>query len=62
MHPWAARHGEGIPGGFLGVPRSVICDHMENRLPLQKALLARIILCQIQRTQTNDKTYCSHCG
>ena len=62
MHPLPARHGEEISDGLLDDPRSVIFDHTENRLYLQKALLARILLCQIQRAQTNDQTHCGHCG
>ncbi len=49
MYPLAARHGEEISGELLDDPRSVIFHHTENRPHLQKALLARIILCQISR-------------
>jgi ornithine carbamoyltransferase len=62
MYPLAAHHGEEISGELLDDPRSVIFNHTENRLHLQKALLARIILCQISRAQTNDQTHCSYCG
>jgi len=62
MHPLAARHGEEISAGLLDDPRSVVFDQAENRPYLQKAVLARILLCQIQRARTNDQTHCSHCG
>ena len=62
MHPLAARHGEEISGELLDDPRPVIFNHTENRPYLQKALLAKIILCQISRAQTNDQTHFSYCG
>lgn len=62
MYQLAAHHGEEISGELLDDPRLVIFHHTENRPHLQKALLARIILCQISRAQTNDKTHCSYCG
>jgi ornithine carbamoyltransferase len=62
MHPLVARHGEEISGELLDDPRSVIFNHTENRPHLQKALLARIILCQISRAQTNDQIHYSYCG
>jgi ornithine carbamoyltransferase len=62
MYPSAARHGEEISGELLDDPRSVIFNHTENRPHLQKVLLARIILCQISKAQTNDQTHCSYCG
>ena len=44
MHPLPAHHGEEISAGLLDDPRSVVFDQAENRLHLQKALLARILL------------------
>jgi ornithine carbamoyltransferase len=44
MHPLPAHHGEEISVGLLDDPRSVVFDQAENRLHLQKALLARILL------------------
>jgi len=61
MHPLAARHSKEISGKLLDDHRSVIFNHTENRPYLQKVLLARIILCQISRAQTNDQTHCSYC-
>jgi ornithine carbamoyltransferase len=45
MHPLPAHHGQEISAGLLDDPRSVVFDQAENRLHLQKALLARILLC-----------------
>ncbi|MFO7995676.1 MAG: ornithine carbamoyltransferase [Dehalococcoidia bacterium] len=44
MHPLPAHHGEEISRGLLDDPRSIVFDQAENRLHLQKALLARILL------------------
>jgi len=44
MHPLPAHHGEEISNGLLDHPNSVVFDQAENRLHLQKALLARILL------------------
>lgn len=43
MHPLPAHHGEEISAGLLEDPRSVVFDQAENRLHLQKALLARLL-------------------
>jgi len=43
MHPLPAHHGEEISRGLLYDPRSVVFDQAENRLHLQKALLAKIL-------------------
>jgi len=40
MHPLPAHHGEEVAEGILGSPQSVVFDQAENRLHLQKALLA----------------------
>jgi len=40
MHPLPAHHGEEVAEGILDSPRSVVFDQAENRLHLQKALLA----------------------
>ncbi len=44
MHPLPAHHGEEICAGILESPQSVVFDQAENRLHLQKALLARMLL------------------
>jgi ornithine carbamoyltransferase len=43
MHPLPAHHGEEISAGLLDDPRSVVFDQAENRLHLQKALLAKLL-------------------
>ncbi len=43
MHPLPAHHGEEVAEGILDDPRSVVFDQAENRLHLQKALLAGIL-------------------
>jgi ornithine carbamoyltransferase len=43
MHPLPAHHGEEISEGLLDSPQSVVFDQAENRLHLQKALLARML-------------------
>jgi ornithine carbamoyltransferase len=43
MHPLPAHHGEEISAGLLEDPRSVVFDQAENRLHLQKALLAKLL-------------------
>ncbi len=42
MHPLPAHHGEEIAAGLLDHPGSVVFDQAENRLHMQKALLAEI--------------------
>jgi ornithine carbamoyltransferase len=44
MHPLPAHHGEEISTGLLHDPRSIVFDQAENRLHLQKALLAKMLL------------------
>ena len=43
MHPLPAHHGEEISVGLLGDSRSIVFDQAENRLHLQKALLAKAL-------------------
>ncbi len=43
MHPLPAHPGEEIAAGLLDDARSVVFDQAENRLHLQKALLARVL-------------------
>jgi ornithine carbamoyltransferase len=43
MHPLPAHHGEEVAGDILYCPQSVVFDQAENRLHLQKALLADIL-------------------
>ena len=42
MHPLPAHHGEEIAAGLLDHPASVVFDQAENRLHMQKALLAAL--------------------
>lgn len=44
MHPLPAHHGEEISAGLLDSPKSVVFDQAANRLHLQKALLAKLLL------------------
>lgn len=50
MHPLPAHHGEEISDGLLDDPRSIVFDQAENRLHLQKALLAKILLPDLKGT------------
>jgi ornithine carbamoyltransferase len=43
MHPLPAHQGEEVARGILDDPRSVVFDQAENRLHLQKALLAQML-------------------
>ncbi len=43
MHPLPAHHGEEVAEGILDSPASVVFDQAENRLHIQKALLAEIL-------------------
>ena len=43
MHPLPAHHGEEVAEGVLDSPNSVVFDQAENRLHLQKALLAQML-------------------
>jgi len=43
MHPLPAHHGEEVAEGVLDSPRSVVFDQAENRMHLQKALLAAML-------------------
>ncbi len=43
MHPLPAHHGEEVAEGILDTPQSVVFDQAENRLHIQKALLAAIL-------------------
>jgi ornithine carbamoyltransferase len=43
MHPLPAHHGEEVAAGILDSPASVVFDQAENRLHLQKALLAAML-------------------
>jgi len=43
MHPLPAHHGEEVAEGILDAPKSVVFDQAENRLHLQKALLAEML-------------------
>jgi len=42
MHPLPAHHGEEIASGLVDHPSSVVFDQAENRLHLQRALLAEL--------------------
>ena len=43
MHPLPAHEGEEVAAGILDSPQSVVFDQAENRLHMQKALLAEIL-------------------
>ncbi len=43
MHPLPAHSGEEVAEGILDSPQSVVFDQAENRMHLQKALLARML-------------------
>ena len=43
MHPLPAHHGEEVAKGILDSPKSVVFDQAENRMYLQKALLAQML-------------------
>ena len=43
MHPLPAHHGEEVAEGILDSPKSVVFDQAENRMHLQKALLAEML-------------------
>jgi ornithine carbamoyltransferase len=43
MHPLPTHRGEEVAEDILDSPRSVVFDQAENRMHLQKALLARML-------------------
>jgi len=43
MHPLPAHHGEEVAEGLLESPQSVVFDQAENRLHMQKAILAKLL-------------------
>ena len=43
MHPLPAHHGEEVAPGLIDSPRSVVFDQAENRLHVQKAILAELL-------------------
>ena len=43
MHPLPAHHGDEVAKGILDSPKSVVFDQAENRMYIQKALLARML-------------------
>ena len=43
MHPLPAHHGEEVVEGILDSPKSVVFDQAENRMHVQKALLAEML-------------------
>jgi len=43
MHPLPAHHGEEVAEGLLDHPQSVVFDQAENRLHIQKAILAELL-------------------
>jgi ornithine carbamoyltransferase len=43
MHPLPAHHGEEIAPGLIDSPQSVVFDQAENRLHVQKAILAEFL-------------------
>ena len=43
MHPLPAHYGEEVAEGILDCPQSVVFDQAENRMHMQKALLAGML-------------------
>jgi ornithine carbamoyltransferase len=43
MHPLPAHHGEEVAVGVIDSPQSVVFDQAENRMHVQKAILARML-------------------
>ncbi|MDO8491789.1 MAG: ornithine carbamoyltransferase [Dehalococcoidia bacterium] len=43
MHPLPAHHGEEVAEGIVDSPQSVVFDQAENRLHIQKAILAKLL-------------------
>jgi len=43
MHPLPAHHGEEVARGILDTPKSVVFDQAENRMHIQKAILAQML-------------------
>ncbi len=43
MHPLPAHHGEELAKGVIDLPQSVVFDQAENRLHMQKAILAELL-------------------
>jgi len=43
MHPLPAHHGEEVAHGILDIPKSVVFDQAENRMHIQKAILAQML-------------------
>ena len=43
MHPLPAHHGEEVARGVIDSPQSVVFDQAENRLHVQKAILAQLL-------------------
>ncbi|MBI4497016.1 MAG: ornithine carbamoyltransferase [Chloroflexi bacterium] len=43
MHPLPAHHGEEVAPGIVDSPQSVVFDQAENRLHIQKAILAELL-------------------
>ncbi len=43
MHPLPAHHGEEVAEGLIDHPQSVVFDQAENRLHIQKAILAELL-------------------
>jgi ornithine carbamoyltransferase len=43
MHPLPAHHGQEVEEGILDLPKSVVFDQAENRMHIQKAIMARLL-------------------
>ncbi len=43
LHPLPAHHGEEVAAGILDTPKSVVFDQAENRMHIQKTVLARLL-------------------
>ena len=67
MHPLPAHRGEEVAEGILDSPKSVVFDQAENRMHLQKALLAAMLggwrfrwLAIIRSQRSSEQTDCGY--
>ena len=58
MHPLPAHSGEEISPGLLESPQSVVYDQAENRMHMQKALLAELL--GMELGQRDEQTHSGH--
>jgi ornithine carbamoyltransferase len=60
MHPLPAHPGEEVAHGLMESPQSVVYDQAENRLHLQKALLAELL--GMELGLRHEQTHSGHSG